>query len=91
MQHSYVSCVGAAMDITAQEAYQEAMTDIFEAKAEVHRFIMPNISRKQPSKIRWTLFEMWPINVSSPGLEQVTVLSCACPAWWRNYASSSAL
>ena len=52
------------MDITPEEAYQEAMTDIFDAMADVHRFIMPNISRKQPSKTRWTLFEMCPISVS---------------------------
>lgn len=59
------------MDITAEEAYEEAMTRIFDEGAEVHRFSMPNMSRKQPNKSRWTLFEMWPINVSTKSV-----------AWW---------
>jgi len=49
---------------TPEEAFEEAMHNIFVQKEEVHRFAMPNTSRKPPHKARWTLFEMWPINVS---------------------------
>ena len=48
---------------TPEAAFEEAMNVIFERKEEVHRFSMPNTSRKHPDKARWTLFEMWPINV----------------------------
>ena len=63
-----VSVTCTDLDTTPEEAYEEAMMKIFDHGAEVHRFSMPNLSRKQPSKARWTLFEMWPINVSSPAL-----------------------
>ncbi len=52
------------MQTTPEGAFQEAMHHIFVQKEEVHRFAMPNKSRKHPQKARWTLFEMWPINVS---------------------------
>jgi hypothetical protein len=52
------------MQTTPEAAFEEAMQHIFVQKEEVHRFAMPNKSRKHPHKARWTLFEMWPINVS---------------------------
>jgi len=52
------------MQTTPEAAFEEAMRNIFVQKEEVHRFAMPNTSRKHPHKARWTLFEMWPINVS---------------------------
>ena len=52
------------MSISPEEACQDAMHNIFVLREEVHRFAMPNTSRKPPHKARWTLFEMWPINVS---------------------------
>ena len=54
----------AELGITPEEACQDAMHNIFVQREEVHRFAMPNTSRKPPHKARWTLFEMWPINVS---------------------------
>ena len=65
----------ADLNTNAEEAYKTAMNNIFVQKAEVHRFAMPNQSRKNPHKVRWTLFEMWPISVSiaafaSPGMMQ---------------------
>ncbi|DBA80258.1 TPA: putative 3',5'-cyclic phosphodiesterase pde-3 [Trebouxia sp. C0005] len=50
------------MQTTPEAAFEEAMRHIFVQKEEVHRFAMPNTSRKHPNKARWTLFEMWPIN-----------------------------
>lgn len=52
------------MGTTPEEAYKQAVEGIFVQKEEVHRFAMPNQSHKHPHKSRWTLFEMWPINVS---------------------------
>lgn len=52
------------MHTTPEAAFEQAMHHIFVQKEEVHRFAMPNTSRKHPHKARWTLFEMWPINVS---------------------------
>ena len=52
------------MDTTADEEYKLAMDSIFVHQEEVHRFAMPSRSRKNPHRARWTLFEMWPINVS---------------------------
>ena len=56
-------CVHVDMDTTADKAYKLAMDSIFVHKEEVHRFAMPSRSRKNPHRARWTLFEMWPINV----------------------------
>ena len=66
-KHTEPPTVAALADLatTPEAAFEEAMHNIFERKEEVHRFSMPNTSRKHPGKARWTLFEMWPINVSS--------------------------
>ena len=53
------------MDTTPEAAYKEAMDGIFVQQEEVHRFAMPNQSHKHPQKSRWTLFEMWPIDVGT--------------------------
>lgn len=81
-------CVSVYADLntSAEEAYKLALDSIFVRKAEVHRFVMPNKSRKHPHKARWTLFEMWPINVStySMHLDMVSTLHindaslCSC-------------
>ena len=64
----------ADLATTPEEAFAEAMRKIFVQKDEVHRFAMPNTSRKPPIKARWTLFEMWPINVSSSVINQASGL-----------------
>ena len=61
--HDWLSCC-VEMGTTPEEAYKQAVEGIFVQKEEVHRFAMPNQSHKHPDKSRWTLFEMWPINVS---------------------------
>ena len=61
---SHAVAVASDLGTTPEAAFEEAMIVIFERKEEVHRFSMSNTSRKHPDKARWTLFEMWPINVS---------------------------
>ncbi|KAL3145352.1 hypothetical protein ABBQ38_001609 [Trebouxia sp. C0009 RCD-2024] len=61
------------LNTTADKAYQLAMDSIFVHKEEVHRFAMPNRSRKNPNRVRWTLFEMWPINDPVTGLPAMLV------------------
>ena len=65
---------------TAEAAYKQAVHNIFVRKEEVHRFSMPNNSRKHPGKARWTLFEMWPISVSPQELVTASDKQCCFSA-----------
>ena len=73
-------CVSVCADLnsSAEEACKQAMANIFVRKAEVHRFAMPNQSRKNPHKARWTLFEMWPISVSTAACVSTRVTMQMC-------------
>lgn len=46
-------------------AYDLAMDAIFVNGEPNHRFLQQRTSRKKPGQMRWVLYEMWPLQVSS--------------------------